>query len=815
MTILAIVLAIGVLAYLRASAWMWSLLAAAMLASSHILAGKIVLWHWAVLIAFAAVFSISKLRCALVSKGIFRLFKKALPPMSDTEREAIEAGDVWWEAELFRGEPDWKRLLAHPKAKLTTEELSFINNEVNTLCEMIDDWQLRKDFDMTPKVWDYIRSKGFFGLIIPKQYGGKEFGATAHSEIITKIATRSGSAAVTVMVPNSIGPAELLLKFGTEEQKNHYLPRLANGTEIPCFCLTNPNAGSDAGAIPDKGYVTYGDYNGERVLGVKLSWDKRYITLAPVATVLGMAFKLFDPEGLLGDNKSLGITLALIPSTHPGVESGARHEPLGMAFMNGPTRGKDVFIPMSFIIGGQDRVGQGWRMLMACLSEGRAISLPALSTAIAQFAYRSTGAYCRVRQQFNVPIGEFEGVKEQLAQIAGLTYQINAMRLLTSSAIDEHIKAAIVSAIAKSNMTERARRISEYAMDIQAGKGLIRGPKNYAEAAYTSVPVSITVEGANILTRSLIIFGQGAIRCHPYLVDEMMAAVTESPFALSQFDKAFWGHISYSVSKVARSIFHGATRGYFTPRPVPWRLRKYIRQANLLSAALATTSDVCLLTLGGSLKRRERISARIGDVLSNLYIVSSLLKHYIDRDCPKDELDHMDWAMQRALYDAGKAFDDTYRNLGILGKLIKVISMPIGHGLKAPSDKLDHKIVEPMLSSNAVRNKLTEQVFVSKDPNDNLAILEQGLVNRIQAEEAERKIRRAIKKSKLDPSLSADETIEVALLDGIINEREHKNLLADRQTREHIIAVDEINQTQGGNLCTKTESVVQDKVSTS
>src|SRR6478735_6228069 len=506
----------------------------------------------AAFVVAAAVLNLAFLRRALITNQILAVYRRILPDMSQTEKEAIDAGTVWWDGDLFSGKPDWDKLLAVPAPKLSEEEQAFLDGPVEELCAMCDDWEITHERqDLPPQVWQFIKDKGFLGMIIPKKFGGLGFSALAHSAVVMKLSTRSSATAITVMVPNSLGPGELLLHYGTDEQKNYYLPRLAKGLEVPCFALTNPEAGSDAGAIPDFGIVCKAMHEGREVLGVRLTWEKRYITLGPVATILGMAFKLFDPDKLLGGKEDVGITLALIPTSHKGVNIGRRHIPLSSAFQNGPNSGKDVFVPLSWLIGGEAMVGKGWRMLVECLAAGRSISLPSLSMAAGKMCTRATGAYARVRSQFKTPIGRFEGVEEPLARIGGNTYLMDATRRMTMVALDSGEKPSVISAICKYHMTERMRMILNDAMDIHGGKAIMMGPNNYLGHAYGNVPIAITVEGANILTRSMIIFGQGAIRCHPFVLKEIAAAGAND---LRAFDAALWGHIGFTVSNALRSL---------------------------------------------------------------------------------------------------------------------------------------------------------------------------------------------------------------------------------------------------------------------
>src|SRR5689334_21804397 len=609
------------LAYHRANGVAWSIAMAAGVLALEFATGTplaVISALWVAVGVFAALSIVKPLRRAVVTGPIFGIYKKILPQVSQTEQEALDAGSIWWDADLFTGKPDWNKMLAYPEARLSAEELAFLDGPVEELCGMLDEWDITHNrMDLPPEVWKFIREKGFLGIIIPKSYGGLSFSAFAHTEIVTKISTRSGTAAVTVMVPNSLGPAELLIHYGTEEQKNHYLPRLAKGLEIPCFALTNPEAGSDAGAIPDFGIVCKAMHEGKEVLGVRLTWEKRYITLGPVATILGLAFKLFDPEKLLGGKEDIGITLALIPTSHKGVNIGRRHIPLSGAFMNGPNSGKDVFIPMTWIIGGEKQVGHGWRMLVECLAAGRSISLPSMSMAAGKLGSRATGAYARVRSQFRTPIGKFEGVEEPLARIGGNTYRMDATRRMTMAALDLGEKPSVISAICKYHMTEGMRSVLNDAMDVHGGKGIMMGPNNYLGHAYMNVPIAITVEGANILTRSMIIFGQGAIRCHPWVLKEIDAANKND---LAAFDAALWGHMSFTVANAARSLWLGFTGGLGYPVPGVPETRRYLQQMARFSSAFALLADMSMFVIGGDLKRREKISARLGDILSHLYM---------------------------------------------------------------------------------------------------------------------------------------------------------------------------------------------------
>ncbi|NOR79880.1 MAG: acyl-CoA dehydrogenase, partial [Methyloprofundus sp.] len=596
--------------------------------------------------------SLPPIRRNLLTRPLFNKMRKALPKMSQTEREALEAGDTWWDAELFTGKPDWKKLKDLPAVSLSNEEREFINGPVETLCAMLDDWDITHNRrDLPPEVWDFIKQNKFCGIIIPKHYGGLEFGEYAHSQIVMKISSRSTSAAVTVMVPNSLGPAKLLLAYGSEQQKDYYLPRLATGSEIPAFALTGPQAGSDAGAMPDTGVLCYADFEGKEQLGIRLNWEKRYITLGPVATVLGLAFKLFDPEHLLSDKEELGITVALIPTNTAGVSIGKRHFPLDSAFQNGPNWGKDVFIPLDWVIGGAEQVGQGWKMLMQCLATGRAISLPALSVGAGKFICRNTGAYARIRTQFNLPIGAFEGIEEVLARMAGTTYLMDAARQVTCAALDDGHKPSVISAIVKYQLTEGMRRIINDGMDIQGGSGICLGPANYIGRLYQIIPVGITVEGANILTRTMMIFGQGAVRCHPFVQSEMNAlGEADRLKGLQEFDRILCKHIGFFLSNLGRGFWFGISNARFSKTPGDKTTRRYYQQLARLSTSFALTADFALLSLGGSLKRKERISGGFADVLSHLYLCSCVLKHFESQGSQEEDIPLLHWACQYSLH---------------------------------------------------------------------------------------------------------------------------------------------------------------------
>ena len=736
----------------------------------------------------------SSLRRKWVSDPAFKFFKKVLPPLSSTEKEAMEAGSVWWDGEIFSGRPDFSKLHHYPKPTLTSEEQAFIDNELETLLAMLDDHKIvKEDRDLPKEVWDFLRKERFFSLIISKEYGGREFSALANSTIVTKLATRSISAAVSVMVPNSLGPGELLSHYGTQEQKDYWLPRLANGTDIPCFALTGPEAGSDAGGIPDEGIVCYGEHEGKEVLGVRLTWNKRYITLAPVATVLGLAFKMYDPEGLMGDEKDLGITCALIPADHKGVEIGERHDPLGLAFMNGPTRGQDVFIPMDWLIGGQEYAGKGWRMLVECLSAGRGISLPALGTAMGHLTARTTGAYAYVRKQFGMSIGKFEGIAESLGRIGGLTYLLEASRTLTTTSLDLKEKPGIVTAIAKYHMTELARTILNDSMDIHAGRAIQDGPMNYLAAPYLGIPVAITVEGANILTRNLMIFGQGATRCHPYVLKEMEAAANpDQEQGAKEFDDLLFKHIKHAVTNAFSAFGAALTGSRFIKADMSGSTQQYYKDMTRLSRALAVSSDIAMATLGGDLKRKEMISARLGDVLAFLYMGSAVIKKYEDEGRQQQDLDYVHYAMQHCLHYAAQALQDTFSNYPqkAVGVLMKGLIFPLGNHFAKPSDDLTVKLAESLMTPGAHRDRLTHLCYVGEGEDDSVGLMDSAFLAMYEIQGLERKMLKAAKDGKVARKGLLADRLNQALEADVLSQEEVDKILAADQLRYKAIQVD-------------------------
>jgi len=748
---------------------------------------------WLVATGCVLLLGVPRIRRQYVTALLFKQFRKVIPPMSQTEKEALDAGSVWWDAELFSGKPDWSRLLHMPRPKVTAEEQAFIDGPTTQLCELLDDWKITsKDKDLSPKAWEYIKKEGFFGLIIPKRYGGMGFSALAHSEIVMKLASRSVTAAVTVMVPNSLGPGKLLLHYGTPEQQDYYLPRLAIGEEIPCFALTGPDAGSDAGAIPDSGVVCYGEWQGEKKLGVKLNWDKRYITLGPVCTLLGLAFKLYDPDGLIGEQEDRGITLALIPRNTSGVEIGDRHIPLDIPFQNGPNQGHDVFIPMSQLIGGEKQIGNGWKMLVECLAEGRAISLPSLSVGAGKLAARYTGAYAAIRRQFNMPIGRFEGIEKPLARIAGLTYQMDATRTLTLGALDIGEKPSVISAIVKYHLTEKYRQCLNDAMDIQGGSGICLGENNLIGRAYQAIPIAITVEGANILTRSMIIFGQGAVRAHPWVLKEFESVHNpDKQKGLRDFDRAIFSHAGFVLGNMARSLFLGLTRGRFSSAPVKGPTRHYYQQLHWMSASFALIADAAMMTLGASLKRKERLSARLGDILSELYLTSAVLKRFEDQGRPEADLPLVQWCCEYSFYQMQESFRLLFRNLPWrpLAWFLKTIIFPSGQPYTEPKDKIDHQVASLLLKPSAARDRLTDGIFITSDENFRQGQFEAALKQAARVEPVEKTIREA-RRAGLIKSKAINKQAREAFEQGLISEDDLTALKDMQRLRSRIVAVD-------------------------
>jgi len=793
---LVLLLVALVLAYRRTSLTGWFIGAALLLAFDWTLTGAPSRLGVFVFAIAATLLWFRPVRRQVFSNALLGWFRKVLPPMSETERVALEAGTVWWDKELFTGRPDFQKLIDYPKPQLSAEEQAFVDGPVEDLCRVLDDWKITTELnDLPPEAWALIKKHGMFGMIIPKQYSGLEFSALANSTVVMKISSRSLSAAVTVMVPNSLGPGELLLHFGTQAQKDHYLPRLARGEDVPCFALTNPWAGSDAGAIPDTGVVCKGMHDGKETLGFRISWDKRYITLAPVATVLGLAFKAMDPDGLLGNEKDLGITCALIPTDIPGVEIGARHLPLNASFMNGPTRGHDVFVPLEWVIGGREQIGNGWKMLMYCLSAGRAISLPALGTAAGKIAARMTGAYARMRKQFRVPIGKMEGVEEAMARIAGISYRMEAMRRLTAGCIAQGEKPSVLSAILKYHCTEGMRTVMADAMDVHGGRGVILGPMNYLGRAYQGVPIAITVEGANILTRSLIIFGQGAIRNHPYLLAEMTAAgESDRDKASIDFDRALFAHIGYTISNAVRALVTGLTGARFVDVPdTAHPADRYYRQASRMAAAFTFVADVGLLILGGEMKRKEKLSARYGDMLSHLYMISAMLKHWEDSGRPVEDTPLLEWACQDSLHQIQIALEGILENFPsrALAPVLRFITLPLGRAYAPPSDRLGHAAATVLMTPGAARDRLTRDIYLPRDPNDPVGLVEHAFELTLKAEPVEIRIGKALKVRITHQNV--DEVVAQALKAGACDQADADLLREYYAVVARCIAVDEFS----------------------
>ncbi len=754
--------------------------------------GRVGFFAWALYLAAIVVFIVPSVRQNLISSKALTMFKKVLPAMSQTEKEALDAGTVWWEAELFKGKPNWQQLKTIKAPTLSAEEQAFLDGPVNEVCAMVNDYQVTHELaDLPPEVWQYLKDNKFFAMIIKKKYGGLEFSAYAQSLVLQKLTGVSGVLSSTVGVPNSLGPGELLQHYGTEEQKNYYLPRLAEGKEIPCFALTSPEAGSDAGSIPDFGIVCKGEWEGKEVLGMRLTWNKRYITLAPVATVLGLAFKLQDPDGLLGDTPDIGITCALIPTDLAGVEIGNRHFPLNVPFQNGPTQANDLFVPLDFIIGGAKMAGQGWRMLVECLSVGRGITLPSNSTGGIKTAALATGAYARIRRQFKQPIGQMEGIEEALARLAGNAYVMDAASNLTVAAIDLGEKPSVISAIVKYHCTHRGQRAIIDAMDIVGGKGICLGPANFLARGYQGSPIAITVEGANILTRSMIIFGQGAIRCHPYVLDEMAAAHSEQSGALEQFDQALAGHISFTLSNLVRSIWLGLTDGYGSSSPTHDATKRYYQKLNRYSANLALLADISMAVLGGSLKRKERLSARLGDILSQLYLSSATLKRFDNDGCPEEDLPLVHWGLQDSLKQTEVAIDEFLANFPnpVLGKLLRVLLMPFGRVRKAPNDKLDSQVAQIIQTPSATRTRLGRHQYLAATEHNPVGKIEQALDVILQAEPIFTKLCQTL--GQRYPFTHLDERAKLGLEKKILTEQEAQLLTEAEAHRLYTINVDD------------------------
>ena len=803
----------GLLSYRRVSLSLSTAIIGLLLAAYSYLGDAAFLWNLLLWVLFAALLflNIKALRRPYLTRPMLNFYRKLVPSMSSTEREALEAGTVWWEGELFTGLPDWDKLEKLPAAKLSREEQAFIDGPVEELCRMLDDWHITHERgDLPPEVWEFIKKNGFFAMIIPKKFGGLEFSAFGHSQVLIKIASVSATAVSTVAVPNSLGPAELLLHYGTDEQKERYLPGLAAGDEVPCFALTSPRAGSDAASIPDTGIICKGRWEGKEITGIRLNWDKRYITLAPVATVLGLAFKLYDPDHMIGEKEDLGITAALIPTNTEGVVIGRRHLPLNNPFQNGPTSGKDVFVPLDFIIGGPEMAGQGWRMLMEQLAVGRCISLPSNATGGAKAAVYATGAYARIRQQFNLPIGRFEGVGEAIARLTGLTYIMDAGRSVTAAAVVEGAKPSVASAILKYHCTEMGRIVANDAMDVHGGKGVCLGPSNYLARGWQSVPIAITVEGANILTRSLIIFGQGAIRCHPYVLKELQAARNEDQVeGLKQFDEALFGHIGFALSNAVRSISMALTNARYTAVPAEGSTRRYYQHINRYSAAFALAADWAMLTLGGDLKKRELLSARLGDVLSATFLASMVLKHYENQGRPADDLPIVTWACRHLLYTAQEQLHSFLRNFPSRGvaTMLRFLIFPRGLTYNAPSDKLGNEVAELMINPSMARERVSHGIYKTVEAGNPLGMLQNTMEMAVAAEPVEKILKRAVR----DGTVTAPhplEQIDEAVSAGILTKEQGKTLRELDDAVMELVRVDDFESHELGTLTSELQAAM-------
>ncbi len=816
---IAAIAAIWTLAYRRAPASVWTGVLAVGLALSTVYGAgprPLLAVLWIAFCTGAVLLNPTPIRRALLARPLLGLFRRILPAVSQTERDALEAGTVWWDGELFSGRPDWQMLLDFPRPALSADEQAFLDGPVEALCGMVDEWEITHErFDLSPEAWQFIKDRGFLGMIIPKEYGGLGFSALAHSAVIMKLTTRSGTAAVSVMVPNSLGPAELLLHYGTQAQKEHYLPRLAQGLDMPCFALTSPEAGSDAGSIPDFGIVCRGEWEGRSdVIGIRLTWEKRYITLGPIATLLGLAFRLYDPERLLNGHENLGITLGLIPTQTPGVHIGRRHLPLDGVFMNGPTWGRDVFVPMDCVIGGVEYAGQGWKMLMNCLAAGRSISLPANAVGMAKLAARATGAYGRVRQQFGLSIGRFEGVEEALARVAGNLYIMDAARVMTAGGLDLGEKPSVISAIVKYHLTERGRQVINDAMDVHGGKGICLGPSNYLGRAYQQIPIAITVEGANILTRSMIIFGQGAIRGHPYVLREIAAvAEPDRNAALRAFDSAFFGHVSFAVSNLARSFWMGLTDARLVRAPGDESTHRYFQQLTRLSSAFAYSADVAMFVLGGALKRRERLSARLGDILSQLYLASSALKRFEDDARPAEDLPLLHWAMQDALARTEEAFYGLFQNLpgAATRATLRFVVFPWGRRFRGPRDDLGSQVCNLALTPGPARDRLTSGMFLA-DGDGPIATLEAALLAAVEAEPFEHMLRADRKTAPGSAEFAPgvlDHDVALAVAQGVITAAQAQIVKHARGLRRKAIMVDDFPKDLGRTEIYQTTQAVK------
>ena len=798
-----------VLAMRRAPLWTWAvgLAVALLLWQSGLVRGRfgaaapgaLAILPW-VLVGILAALSAPSVRRAVLIQPLFRKLKGVLPKVSATEQEALNAGTIGFDAELFSGQPDWDKLRSVPPISLTDEEKAFLDGPTNELCRMVKDWTIRhNEREIPAEIWDFVKKHGFLGMLISKEHGGLGFSAQAQSIILGRIASRSPDVVTIVMVPNSLGPGELIEKYGTPEQKHHYLPRLAQGLDVPCFSLTGPTSGSDAATMRDVGYVTRGQHEGKEVVGIRLSWEKRYITLGPNATLVGLAFRVFDPENLLGGGEDRGITVALVPADHPGVEIGRRHLPSGAAFPNGPNWGKDVFIPIDWVIGGEKMVGQGWRMLMECLAAGRAISLPSSSAAGAKSLLRNTSAYARIRKQFDLPIGRMEGLEEPLARMVENAYVNEAARAVTASMVSRGEKPSVISAIMKYQTTERMRRSLNDAMDLHGGRGVCDGPSNYLQAAYQSMPIAITVEGANILTRSLITFAQGALRSHPYLYKEIQACQDpDEERGLEAFETAFVDHVSFAVSNVFGAFFHNVTFGWFAAVPEKaYGTAEWYRQLSRASRNFAFVADLAVAVLGGGLKTRQKITGRLADALSELYLLSCVLKRYEDDGKPASDRQIVSLCARNGLFrfqEAMRGVIDNFPSLPVRW-LMRAVVFPLGAHYKPAPDRLGHKCVELVLTPGEVRDRLTRFIYVSQDANDPTGLLEVTFAKAVAAEAAEKKLDRAVRAGQVRRVHGTDWIGDAAKL-GILSDEEARLVQEVESLTARVIAVDHFDPAE-------------------
>ncbi len=793
-------------AYHRLRLAVWAALTATLLVACWLLGANLAATiAMAVLVALIALpLLIPQIRKPYITTPLLGFYTKLLPPLSDTERTALEAGTVGFEGELFSGKPDWNQLLDLPKPVLTAEEQAFLDGPCETLCRMTDDWDITHvRADLPPELWDYIKRNRFFGLNIPTEYGGLGFSALMNHKVIQKLASLSAVVSSTVGVPNSLGPAELLMHYGTAEQKQFYLPRLADGREVPCFALTGPFAGSDATSIPDFGIVCMGDWNGANVLGIRLTLNKRYITLAPVATLIGVAFRMYDPDGLLGDTRDIGISLALVPADTEGLDIGRRHFPLNSPFQNGPILGKDVFVPLSQLIGGEDFAGKGWQMLMECLSIGRSITLPSTASGGSKMGAVAVGSYARIRKQFGLSIGRFEGVEEALARLAGNAYACSALSEATAAAVQRGENPAVPSTIAKYHCTEMGRRASIDAMDILGGKGIILGPRNFAGRSWQAAPIAITVEGANIMTRSLMIFGQGAILCHPWVMKEMKSAQLEDPKArIDQFDTAVFGHIGFAISNAVRSWWYGLTGAQIGRAPGDDDTRRYFRKLNRYSAALAVMADTSMLLLGGKLKFKESLSGRLGDVLSQLYIVSAMLKRHQDAGNPVGDQALLAWSVHEAVNKIETALSGALRNFPIrpVGWVLWLLIFPWGRRAQPPSDRLGHKAASLLMTPCDARDRLAAGLYTTPAENNPAGRIISYLPKVIMAEPVERKFQKALKHSDIE-ALEFDAQLDEGVREGWITSEERVMLEELRVITLDAIMVDDFDTEELRSAC--------------